>query len=85
MDDLRYCLRSLARTPGFTATVLLTLGIGANTAIFSIVDAVLLRALPFPNPEQLVRVVDGNSTGGGRPERIEALAISFNYFRTPRR
>jgi len=119
MNDVRYCLRSLARTPGFTATVILTLalGIGANTAIFSIVDAVLLRALPFPHPEQLVRVVDnapgvnardigmsppeltdlqgradifesvagvwpidGNSTGGGRPERIEALAISFNYF-----
>ena len=119
MNDLRYSLRSLARNPGFTATVILTLalGIGANTAIFSIVDAVLLRALPFPQPEQLVRVIDnapgvnardigmsvpeladlqdragifqfiagvwpidGNSTGGGRPERIEALAISYNYF-----
>jgi len=54
--DVRYAMRSLARTPVFAATVIMTLalGIGANSAIFSIVDRLLLRALPFPNGEQLV-------------------------------
>jgi putative ABC transport system permease protein len=54
--DLRYAVRSLRRAPAFTASVLLllTLGIGANTAIFSLVDAVLLRLLPVHEPEQLV-------------------------------
>jgi predicted permease len=54
--DLRFTLRSLARTPGFTAVVLVTLalGIGANAAIFSVVNGVLLKPLPFPHPETLV-------------------------------
>ncbi|HYR89547.1 MAG TPA: ABC transporter permease [Terriglobia bacterium] len=56
MRDIRYALRTLARTAVFTLTVVMTLalGIGANTAIFSIVDRLLLRPLPFPNGEQLV-------------------------------
>jgi len=117
--DLRYAMRMLAKSPGFSITggIILALGIGANTAIFNVVDSVLLRALPYRDPAALVSVKDdlrglnipdvgmsvpefwdfrdrssvfdeisvmwpisANLTGGDRPERVEAVAVSWNYF-----
>jgi len=67
VQDLRYGLRLMARSPGFTAVAVLSLalGIGANTAIFSVFDALLLRTLPVRRPEQLITLTrtDGRRTG----------------------
>ena len=71
--DVRHALRRIARAPAFSAAVLLTLsvGIGASTAIFSVVNTVLLRPLPYPNSRQLVRIVEtvpADETPRGVPE-----------------
>ncbi|MEK6407636.1 MAG: ABC transporter permease, partial [Acidobacteriota bacterium] len=62
LQDLRYAFRMMASNRAFTAVavVVLALGIGANSVIFSVVNAVLLRSLPFPNPDGLVMVFESN-------------------------
>src|SRR6516225_1573655 len=118
-NDCRYAARRLRQSPGFAAAAILTLAlsIGANVAVFTVVQAVLLSPLPYPHPERLFRIYDdlrgsnsrdvgisapglwdlrdksdvfedisaiypsdGNLTGGEKPERIEPLATSTNYF-----
>jgi putative ABC transport system permease protein len=72
-QDLRYGLRTLRNSPGFTAVAVLTLaiGIGANTAIFSFVDAILLKPLPYANPDRIMRVLE--KPPGGTRNGISAL------------
>jgi putative ABC transport system permease protein len=119
LRDLRHGLRRVVAAPGFTAIAILTLalGIGSNVAIFTVVNAVLIRPLPFPSPDRLVRIaadaratngrnigiskpelddlgdragvfdgvtalwpVSASLLGGERPERVEVLVTSANYF-----
>jgi putative ABC transport system permease protein len=81
-QDLRYAGRMLRRNPGFALLVTLTLalGIGANTAIFSVFDAVALRSLPYPEPSQLVRMV-GVVRQDGRVERRGASRPDYADWR----
>src|ERR1051326_177877 len=68
MDDLKLALRQLRKSPGFTLVAVLTLalGIGANTAIFSVVEGALLRPLPFPHADRLVRIYETLDENGAR-------------------
>src|SRR5262245_7087325 len=74
--DVRYSARSFAKQPGFAATavLILALGIGANTAIFSVISAVLLRPLPFPDPDRLVVLWQDRSSAGGDARGMPAWA-----------
>src|SRR5215218_528849 len=71
LQDIKFGCRALAKSPGFTAVAVLALalGVGANSAIFSVVNATLLNPLPFPEEGQLLRLGEGTRGGPGVPER----------------
>src|SRR5450755_3608065 len=88
MNDIRYGLRQLIKHPAFTLVAVLTLalGIGANTAIFSVVNAVLLKPLPFPAPEQLIAIGNTNTHDGTPRDQLGSLSYpDFFDFRKQNR
>jgi putative ABC transport system permease protein len=83
MNDLKLAFRQLSKSPGFTLVAVLTLalGIGANTAIFSVVEGVLLRPLPFPNAERLVRIYEALDENGARSATLNLSDRTTGRFR----
>src|ERR1700704_5237138 len=84
MNDLKFALRQLRKSPGFTIIAVLTLalGIGANSAIFSVVNAVLLRPLPYPKPDRLVylnEVIGGTNTSIALPDYVDWRKDSTSF------
>jgi putative ABC transport system permease protein len=83
MSDLRYALRQLWKSPGFAVVAIATLalGIGANTAIFSVIESALLRPLPFPNAERLVRVYETFDENGARSNTMNLAEKTVQQWR----
>jgi len=87
MHDMRHVMRRLRRAPGFTATVVLTLalGIGANTAIFGVIDNILIRPLPYPHAEALVSVWNAAPGLPGAPDSVGSSASMYFTYREENR
>ncbi|NWF82609.1 MAG: ABC transporter permease [Bryobacteraceae bacterium] len=83
VNDLVIAARTLMREPGIAAATVLTiaLGVGANTAIFSVVNGVLLRPLPFPEPERLVTVYEKITTAGKSYPSLPVNAFHYTWWR----
>jgi hypothetical protein len=85
LGSLRYTVRLLLKSPGFTiiAVLILGFGIGVNTAIFSLINAVILKPLPYPNPDRLVRVCqpyqDNLSMGFDYPDFVDMVATQHSF------
>src|ERR1044072_9098387 len=81
LHDLRFALRLMQKSPGFTAVVVisLALGIGANTAIFSLINAIMLRQMPVERPDQLVALVQNSPAKDRNDDSIELS--SYEHFR----
>jgi putative ABC transport system permease protein len=79
--DLRYAMRQIRRAPGFSATVILclTLGIGATTTVYSVVNAILIRPLPFPESDRLVRIAE-YARSDARDQSVLPVAIPYRDF-----